>query len=42
LGERQVAVIATSTVAGTLEAQGPLSDSFDLSLNDDRVGQDSW
>ncbi|WP_062305979.1 stage V sporulation protein AD [Alicyclobacillus sendaiensis] len=42
LGERQVAVIATSTVAGTLEAQGPLSDSFDLSLNDDRVGQDTW
>ncbi|WP_206880691.1 stage V sporulation protein AD [Alicyclobacillus mali (ex Roth et al. 2021)] len=42
LGERQVAVIAASTVAGSLESQGPLSDAFDVRLSDDRAGEDSW
>ncbi|WP_041695183.1 stage V sporulation protein AD [Alicyclobacillus acidocaldarius] len=41
-GERQVAVKATSTVAGSLEGQGPLSDAFDVRVNDDRAGQATW
>ncbi|SIS62407.1 stage V sporulation protein AD [Alicyclobacillus vulcanalis] len=41
-GERQVAVMAAATVAGSLEGQGPLSDAFDVVLDDDRVGQDTW
>ncbi|WP_206830971.1 stage V sporulation protein AD [Alicyclobacillus fructus] len=41
-GEHQVAVKAVSTVAGPWESRGPLSDAFDVRLDDDRAGQDTW
>lgn len=41
-GERQVAVVAAATVAGQWESQGPLGEAFDVRLDDDRAGQDTW
>ncbi|MCL6631261.1 MAG: stage V sporulation protein AD [Alicyclobacillus herbarius] len=35
-------VLATGTVAGKNEGQGPLGDEFDVRHNDDRMGMNTW
>jgi stage V sporulation protein AD len=39
---RPVPVVATGTVAGRLEAEGPLGDSFDLTVADPLWGERTW
>lgn len=35
-------VVATATVAGRMESQGPLGDAFDMRHEDDRAHHDTW
>lgn len=35
-------ILSTSSTVGKKEGQGPLSDDFDVILDDDKYGEDSW
>lgn len=37
-----VRILAGGTVVGDVEAQGPLRDNFDIALDDDTWGEDTW
>ncbi|QQE76910.1 stage V sporulation protein AD [Alicyclobacillus sp. SO9] len=39
---RGASVLATGTVAGTVEGKGPLGTDFDLRISDDHFGEPSW
>lgn len=40
--EKPVCIKSVSSVAGTKENEGPLKDCFDISVNDNLYGEDSW
>ncbi|HIW58107.1 MAG TPA: stage V sporulation protein AD [Firmicutes bacterium] len=40
--ENRVPIISTATIAGPKETEGPLSDYFDVKLDDDMWDEDSW
>jgi stage V sporulation protein AD len=40
--EKAIKIIATSSLAGNLESNGPLSNYFDIKLKDDLYGEKSW
>ena len=42
LFEKNISIKETSSIVGKKEAEGPLSDFFDIVVEDSMFGQDSW
>jgi stage V sporulation protein AD len=42
LFESRPGILATGTVAGSIESQGPLGDWFDVRMSEDRLGMSTW